>query len=309
MGSSSKSYSLDQLANLAIDQWNKKIASDSDKKSRILNADIQGLELISTAVSESISDEYANWLVNEIKHAIHNDLSRVMLMGSISSCLAILDQNNTPKELRGLSTSETFYLLYKDALQILKSAPLTNIEDGINRPELSNTDETADKAVQYLLKSFDRITDKYSDALLTERFEKLIGKYPELQNGFLFWFLLMMYATAKISDPPEEHINQPTNLMTLLIVNKYPINESTKAMELIGENLPRLGEISQTGDINDWGELFITCLNAYFDNPDLRINNASTGLDNNKLNDVQNNVVEEFLLLWERVNISLGIQA
>jgi hypothetical protein len=144
MGLFSKKYSVVTLAQLAVDQWNKKISATSDQKKMLLNADIKGLELLSKLVNESEDSKYSGWLVKEINQAIHNDLSRVMFMGSVSSCLSRPDEKTTPKELRGLSTSESFHTVYTAGIHLLQTSPLISLEDGIKKSETQEQDDLTD---------------------------------------------------------------------------------------------------------------------------------------------------------------------
>jgi hypothetical protein len=127
MGLFSKSNSVDKLANLAIDQWNRKIKAPSDEKKILLDADIQGMKHLSSLISESENDEYAKWLIEEINLAIHNDLSRTMFMSSVSSSLAHAG-NNTSKEFQSMSGSQAFHTVYMAGIKTLNTDPLAKIE-------------------------------------------------------------------------------------------------------------------------------------------------------------------------------------
>lgn len=312
MGLFSKKYSVDTLAQLAIDQWNKKIGAKSDHKKMLLEADIKGLEFLSKLVNESEGskdNKYSRWLISEINQAIHTDLSRVMFMGSVSSCLALPDEKTAPKELRGLSTSESFHTVYMAGLRSFQSTPLVSLEDSIRKSEtdsIINSDESTDKDIQHIIKTYDSVYEEYSDILINEKLAYLIKKHPELTEGIQLWFIVLLYATASLSNPSEESLNQPTNLMSLFLIKKYPISELSKVSDLISPHIQMLSDASESGNLKDYEELFSSCLYAYDENAKEYINEALTELSGEKLISVQEAVVNNFLLLWERINLNNG---
>lgn len=185
----SKSYSINTLAKLAIDQWNKKINSEPDKKKLILDVDIQGLEMISMAVGNSDTDKYDRWLVNEVKLAIHNDLSRVMFMGSISSCLAHLNEKTTPKELLNLSASEMFQAVYIAGLKELGLQPLIPTQSMSSEPDLQQLQPISEtpfvETLSAVSQSFNlMIANEYTrEQILEEHFYKHFS-YLNIKGAF-----------------------------------------------------------------------------------------------------------------------------
>lgn len=180
MGLFSKGTSVDKLAKLAIDQWNRKIEAPSDEKKLLLDADIEGMKHLSGLISESENDIYAKWLIQEINLAIHNDQSRTMFMSSVSASLAHAG-NNIPKEFHNMSGSQAFHAVYMAGLEILKTEPLNKLEDKSHQDKPNKLQKLGHwtTTVKVISSTFNTMVDSgYSrEKILEEHFYKRYKRF------------------------------------------------------------------------------------------------------------------------------------